>query len=95
MIVANFFFAKWTARIEKFVLEKKDNRMNIISEIMANIKIIKLNSWVKYFIDKVSFQRNKELRFIKKRLSVNVVGIYINWMLSPTMLVLSFSTYFL
>ena len=52
MIVFNYFIAKWLARLEAYALEKKDNRMNIITEVMNSIKIIKLNSWVKHFIDK-------------------------------------------
>mmetsp|Transcript_41879 Transcript_41879/g.48423 ORF Transcript_41879/g.48423 Transcript_41879/m.48423 type:complete len:94 (-) Transcript_41879:1472-1753(-) len=71
MIFANYFLAKWMARIEASVLEKKDRRMNIVTEVMNNIKIIKLNSWVKYFINKVTVQRNKELWYLKKGLAVN------------------------
>ena len=88
MIIFNYFIAKWLARLEAYSLERKDKRMNIITEVMSNIKIIKLNSWIKYFIDKITIQRNKELYFVKKRLYVHWSEIFVNFMMSPWLILI-------
>lgn len=71
LIVLNYFFAIWNAKLEEVALARKDKRMNTTTEVVNSIKVIKLNSWVKYFIDMVTTTRNKELSTIKKRLLLN------------------------
>ena len=39
----NYFLAIINARMAKIVLSKKDKRMNMMTEILKNIKTIKLN----------------------------------------------------
>lgn len=49
LVVINFFLAVIGQKIQKVVLKRKDRRMRATTEIINNIKIIKLNSWIKYF----------------------------------------------
>ena len=60
-IISNFFIAVWMTRVKKEALEKKDKRMNITTEVVNTIKILKLNSWVENFVDKMSKLRQLEL----------------------------------
>ena len=71
MIVLSYFTAIWNSNIEDTVLKRKDERMNATTEFINSMKIIKLNSWVRHFIEKVTFKRNRELKTIKKSLLVN------------------------
>ena len=95
LVILNYFFAKWNANIQDKALERKDKRMNTTTEVVNNIKIIKLNSWKKYFIDKVYKLRNRELSTIRKGLCVNSFEIISSWIMSPYMVLSIFSVYFL
>ena len=68
LTILNFLISLWIASIQDEVLKRKDKRMNTTTEVVNNIKIIKLNSWVEYFIEKVSKLRVKELAMIRKQL---------------------------
>ena len=61
----NSCIAIWISRIQDKILERKDKRMNTTTELINSVKVIKLNSWGKYFLDKISNLRNKELFAIK------------------------------
>jgi ABC-type bacteriocin/lantibiotic exporter with double-glycine peptidase domain len=95
MIVLNFFIAIWNSKLQDKVLERKDKRMNTTTEVVNNIKIIKLNSWVKYFIDKVGVERNKELSTIKKSLLVNSLEIITAFLMSPFFMITTFGVFML
>ena len=49
LVFINFFLAIIGQKVQKVVLARKDDRMRFTTEFINNIKIIKLNSWVKYF----------------------------------------------
>jgi ATP-binding cassette, subfamily C (CFTR/MRP), member 1 len=49
LVIINFFLAIIGQKVQKIVLARKDERMRYTTEMINNIKIIKLNSWVKYF----------------------------------------------
>lgn len=50
LVIVNFFIAVIGQKIQKVVLQRKDERMRFTTELINNIKIIKLNGWVKYFV---------------------------------------------
>lgn len=94
-IVVNYFFAKINAGIQKKALERKDRRMNATTEIVNNIKIIKLNSWNDYFINKVFSLRSLELFQVRKGYIINSLEIIISWVITPYILLFTFSLFFL
>lgn len=49
LVIINFFLAVLGQKIQKVVLARKDERMRYTTELINNIKIIKLNSWIQYF----------------------------------------------
>lgn len=50
LVFVNFYLAIIGQKIQKVVLTRKDERMRFTTEFINNIKIIKLNSWVPYFV---------------------------------------------
>ena len=56
-------------------MKKLDKRTNKISEVIDNIKLIKFNSWVEKFLQKVFKARAKEIRVIIDKLLLWVVNI--------------------
>ena len=50
LVILNFFIAIIGQKLQKVVLYRKDKRMRFTTELINNIKIIKLNGWVKYFV---------------------------------------------
>jgi ABC-type multidrug transport system fused ATPase/permease subunit len=81
--------------LQDAILKRKDERMNTTTEVISSMKIIKLNSWIRYFVDKVTFRRNRELKIIKKSLLVNCLEIITAYFFSPSLMIVTFSVYFL
>ena len=94
LAVMNFFFAIWSSRLQDQTLERKDKRMNTTTELINNVKIIKLNSWVKYFIDKIAGLRKRELYVVKKLIWVNCFDITASVLMSPAFMIATFTFYF-
>jgi hypothetical protein len=49
--------------------------MRTLTQAFQIIKIIKLYSWEKYFINKITNERNDELKYFKK---TNMINVYTN-----------------
>ena len=94
MSLWTYFLSKWLANWEEILLQRKDKRMNTMTEVINSIKILKLNAWVKHFINKITTMRNQELKMIKKWLFINTIQIPINFMMSPMLLIATFGVYF-
>lgn len=73
--VINYYIAKWTANIQVDRMKKLDKRTNRISEVIDNIKLIKFNSWIDKFLDKVFKSRSKEIKVIVKKLLMWMINI--------------------
>jgi ABC-type multidrug transport system fused ATPase/permease subunit len=69
-------------------LTQKDRRINFTSQVIKNIKELKLLQWEDAFKDVVNEKRAQELIFMKKRLNFSVVLIVIHWIM-PLLLCLS------
>jgi ABC-type multidrug transport system fused ATPase/permease subunit len=95
IIVLNYYIAIYNSKLQDTILKRKDERMNTTTEIISSIKIIKLNSWIRHFVDKVTFRRNRELKIIKKSLLVNCLEIITAFFFSPSLMIVTFSVYFL
>ena len=78
---------------QKSVLEKKDRRMKTTTQAFQMIKIIKLYSWEDYFTNKITRERNEELKYFKK---INMINVFINcifWSTGPIMSFVSICAY--
>lgn len=95
LVILNFYIAIWNSRIQDQVLERKDKRMNTVTEVVNNIKVIKLNSWSKFFLEKVSRLRRRETTAIRKGLFMNVLEIFTAFIMSPAFMVGTFILFFM
>lgn len=50
---------------------KKDKRVKMISELLRNIKVIKMNAWEESFMQKISTIRKEELSIMRRTAYVN------------------------
>ena len=69
-IVMNYIAAIFTARRQKKVLDAKDARMRTMTETINSIKIIKLNSWIERFTEKIKILRDNEICMSRIRFAV-------------------------
>ena len=65
---------------QKKVLAKKDIRMRKSTETFENIKILKLYSWEKQFMEKVLFARKEEMDMAIKRFNISTTNISLFWL---------------
>ena len=84
----NYIAAIFTSRRQKKVLEAKDVRMRSIAEAFNCIKIIKLNSWIENFTEKIKKLRDNEILMCKLRYLVSWVNITFIYLL-PLLLILT------
>ena len=65
---------------QKKVLAKKDIRMRKSTETFENIKILKLYSWEKKFMEKVLLARKDEMDAATKRFNISTTNISLFWL---------------
>lgn len=94
IVVANFFLAVVRQKIQKAVLIRKDTRMRFTTEIINNIKIIKLNSWISYFTDKVAKARSSELSLSFLSVIMASFNVFMMFSLAPGLSLASFGVFF-
>ena len=63
------------AYYQKELLKYKDQRMKTTTQVLNIMKIVKINSWEKYFYDKIKSQRETELEYLKK---MQTLTLFIN-----------------
>ena len=86
--ILNYFVAILQANKQKQYMEKVDLRMNCLTEIVNNIKIIKLNSYTEYFMNRLLGKRAIEIW----QLIIKIIVIIVNWnaaILIPPILILT------
>ncbi|KAD5960457.1 hypothetical protein R6Q59_013564 [Mikania micrantha] len=70
-------------RVQKWyqskIMESKDARMKATSEVLRNIKTLKLQAWDTYYLHKLQGFRKVEYNWIWKSLKLNAVGAFIFW----------------
>jgi len=75
----NIVIARTMAKLQKIVMEKKDTRMKLCNELLANIKVFKLYNWEKKIAERVKNARAVEIGFIRKGLTWMMWVIFLNW----------------
>ena len=91
MVPINGLIARIMKNLQKRQMKNKDARVKLISEILNNMKSIKLFAWQKAFINKLNFVRNEqELRTLRKIGASQAVA---NFTWSTTPFLVSCSTF--
>ncbi|KAF5196874.1 ABC transporter ATP-binding protein/permease VMR1, partial [Thalictrum thalictroides] len=83
VMLANFPLGKIQKRLQGKLMESKDDRMKATSEILRNMKILKLQGWEMKFLSKIVALRENEEGWLRKYTYARTVGTFI-FFLSPT-----------
>lgn len=77
------------------MMEAKDERLRIMSEILRGIRQIKLLAWESVFLRKIQSSRGREMKFLKYRKYLDAACVYF-WATTPVLVALAaFSCYIL
>ncbi|KAK5677390.1 ATP-binding cassette glutathione S-conjugate transporter ycf1 [Elasticomyces elasticus] len=91
MIPINGFIAKLSKTLQKRQMKNKDARTRLMTEILNNMKSIKLYAWTTAFMSKLTFIRNdRELHTLRKIGALTAVA---NFTWSTTPFLVSCSTF--
>lgn len=91
--VFNFLIGKYFTVFQKGLLGAKDARMKLANEILSSIKVIKVNAWEKFFLDKISELREKELSWLRKSITTSVCMIFSLYLTPQLILGATFTMY--
>lgn len=84
------------AKVTKLMLEAKDQRINMLKNMVNNIKYIKMRAWELFYHYKLYFEREKEIKRLFQLAWLGGGAVFINWFVRSLALVavLFFKTYF-
>ncbi|KAK6201198.1 P-loop containing nucleoside triphosphate hydrolase protein [Scheffersomyces amazonensis] len=83
MIPLNAVIARYQKKLQKTQMKNKDERSRLISEILNNIKSLKLYGWEHPYLDRLNHVRNeKELKNLK-RMGIFSAFSNFTWSLAP------------
>ena len=54
-------------------MKEKDKRVNLTTECLNNIKMIKLYQWNNIFEDLIREKRSEELKYLKKNFQIDIL----------------------
>ncbi|XP_042490578.1 ABC transporter C family member 3-like [Macadamia integrifolia] len=77
LMLANFPLGKLQEKFQKEFMDSKDRRMNVTSEALRNMRILKLQGWEMKFLAKIIELRNFETRWLKKLLYTSAMSAFV------------------
>ncbi|KAK9742712.1 hypothetical protein RND81_03G192700 [Saponaria officinalis] len=83
VMLCNIPLTRIQKKYQSKIMEAKDARMKSTSEVLRNIKTIKLQAWDDQFLRKLESLRSTESNWIWKSLRLGAIGAFIFWG-SPT-----------
>ena len=66
IIISSTLLQRNRMKYQNRILKLKDKRMRTTSQLFDMIKAIKYNSWEKYFLNKLLYEREEELKILRK-----------------------------
>ncbi|XP_061188834.1 multidrug resistance-associated protein 1-like [Saccostrea echinata] len=91
LVPMNAFLASRTFRVMQEQMKVRDGRINLLSEVINGIKVLKLYAWEMTFKNKIMDIRNSEL---KKLLHLKVLRRILEILFHITPVIVIFSTFF-
>ncbi|KAJ4886480.1 ABC transporter C family member 3 [Raphanus sativus] len=79
VMLVNIPFGKMQERFQEKLMEAKDNRMKSTSEILRNMRILKLQGWEMKFLSKIFDLRTCEEGWLKKYVYNSAVISFVFW----------------
>ncbi|KAK5643745.1 hypothetical protein RI129_007590 [Pyrocoelia pectoralis] len=95
LIPINKMIASKIGELSTKMMERKDNRVKVMTEILRGIRTIKIHVWEQYFLTNITSMRNGELKYLKYRKYLDALCVYF-WATTPVVIsILTFGTYVL
>uniref|UniRef100_A0A6N2JWM3 ABC-type xenobiotic transporter n=1 Tax=Salix viminalis TaxID=40686 RepID=A0A6N2JWM3_SALVM len=88
----NYPFGRLEERFQDKLMESKDKRMKTTTEILRNMRILKLQGWEMKFLSKILDLREIETQWLKKYLYTSVVITVVAWVTPTIVAVATFGT---
>ncbi|KAL3734637.1 hypothetical protein ACJRO7_023912 [Eucalyptus globulus] len=79
VMLANIPLSKLQEKIDEKFMESKDKRMKATSEILRNMKILKLQAWEMKFLSKINELRNIETGWLKILFYTEAMTSFVFW----------------
>jgi ABC-type multidrug transport system fused ATPase/permease subunit len=93
MIPVNKVIAGWMGYLQKKLMKARDHRVEMNSEVLSNMKVIKLQAWEDSFQNRITDLRNKELKQLFYYVVANCFSMMM-WTAVPILVaVATFATY--
>ena len=89
-----FIISKIKAEIQIKMLREKDKRMRATTEVVDNIKAIKLNSWADIFLHKITKIRNYEIFLTKLGFIFASLNIWFRRLVTPALVITILAIFF-
>ncbi|XP_062174169.1 putative ABC transporter C family member 15 isoform X2 [Alnus glutinosa] len=92
VMACNIPLTRLQKRYQSKIMEAKDNRMKVTSEVLRNLKTLKLQAWDSQFLNSLEGLRKIEYNWLWKSLRLSALSAFIFWG-SPTLIsVVTFGT---
>ena len=93
MIPVNKIIASWMGRLQRKLMKARDHRVEMNSEVLSNMKVIKLQAWEDSFQNRITELREKELKQLFYYVVANSFSMMM-WTAVPILVaVATFATY--
>ncbi|KAF1890351.1 hypothetical protein Lal_00013605 [Lupinus albus] len=92
VMLANFPLGSLQEKFQSKLMESKDTRMKATSEILRNMRILKLQGWEMKFLSKINELRNTEQSWLKKYLYTSAMTTFVFWGAPTFVSVVTFGT---
>eukprot|EP00252_Welwitschia_mirabilis_P008583 TRINITY_DN2052_c0_g1_i9.p1 TRINITY_DN2052_c0_g1~~TRINITY_DN2052_c0_g1_i9.p1 ORF type:complete len:1533 (-),score=241.28 TRINITY_DN2052_c0_g1_i9:1176-5774(-) len=79
VMAGNLPLTKKQKYFQSKIMESKDNRMKATSEILKNMKILKLQAWEVRYLQRLEELRSVEYSWLKKSVTLGAVCTFIFW----------------
>ncbi|KAL5548573.1 hypothetical protein UlMin_003804 [Ulmus minor] len=79
LMLANLPLGKLQEKFQDKLMKSKDKRMKSTSEILRNMRILKLQGWEMKFLSKIVDLRNSETGWLKKYLYTSALTTFVFW----------------
>ncbi|CAL5190730.1 unnamed protein product [Lathyrus oleraceus] len=92
VMLANVPLGSLQEKFQKKLMESKDTRMKTTSEILRNMRILKLQGWEMKFLSKITELRDTEQGWLKKFLYTSAITTFVFWGAPTLVSVVTFGT---
>ena len=92
-LIINYYYRTQFSKFLKLHMKKADLRMKVTTEIINNLKVIKLNGWDEIALKKIQEARNEELDALNSRYYITTISQTLLWFAPVAMSVSSIGLY--